>query len=74
MDLQEYINAKKSSVREIAAKTQQGTAYVEAVLEGKLKPSKSAALEIEKATDGQVKAEDLRNFKYQRDGNGRRFS
>jgi hypothetical protein len=59
MDLRRYLFEKKISIVDFSKTIECDRAYLSKIVNGKLKPSKRLAKDIEKATNGDVKAEEL---------------
>jgi len=57
--LKEYLFYKEMSVTKFADKIGASRNYISQITLGKIKPSKFLARDIERMTDGEVKAEDL---------------
>lgn len=59
MDLREFLFRKKMHLTELAIKVNYSRQHLSGVMHGKIKPGKKLIEAIEKATNGEVKAEDL---------------
>jgi DNA-binding transcriptional regulator YdaS (Cro superfamily) len=57
--LKEYLFYKQKSVTDFAKEMMVSRSYMNRVVLGKVKPSRLLAKEIERMTNGEVKAEDL---------------
>lgn len=59
MTLRDYLYYNKISVKEFSESLDYSRTHMSAIIHGRLKPSKRLAKAIEKATNGEVKAEEL---------------
>jgi transcriptional regulator with XRE-family HTH domain len=59
MNLKDYIFLNRMSVNEFAKKIKCSCSYFSLLLNGHIKPRKRLAQDIEEATEGKVKAEEL---------------
>ena len=59
MDLREYLFRKKLSVTKFSEMIDSNRAYLSLVIHGRTKPGKRLAKDIERATNGEVTAEEL---------------
>lgn len=57
--LKEYLFYKQKSVTDFAQEVTVSRSHMNKIVLGKIKPSRFLAKEIERATDGEVKAEEL---------------
>lgn len=63
MDLREFLFRKRMTVTEFSKQLDCNRSYLSDIMHGSKKPGKRLAKEIERLTDGQVKAEDLSNIR-----------
>lgn len=68
MDLREYLFRKKMSVAQFGRNINYAPGYISRIIHNKKKPGKKLAKIIEKATDGEVKADELIR-KYEQENN-----
>lgn len=61
MDLREYLFRKKIGIQQFADELEYSRTHLSLIVHGKSKPSVRLAKAIEKATNGEVKAEELLN-------------
>lgn len=59
MELREYLFRKRKSVTEFAKEIDYERTHISAIMSGRKKPGKKVARAIEKATNGEVTAEEL---------------
>lgn len=59
MNLEQYLFYKKLSVQEFALKSDLSRSYLSSIISGRVNPSKKTCRTIERATDGEVKAENV---------------
>ena len=59
MNLREYLFLKRMSVTEFSKMVDHSRNYISQIINGKHVPSKKLARAIERATDGEVKADEL---------------
>ncbi len=59
MNLREYLFIKRMTVTEISKMLECNRPYMSAIVNGRLKPSKRLAKDIERVTNGEVKAEEI---------------
>jgi len=63
MDLREYLFVNRLTVKEFSEKLDYSRTHLSGVIHGKLSPSRKLARAIEKATSGQVTAEEMMRSK-----------
>jgi plasmid maintenance system antidote protein VapI len=63
VNLRDYLYHNRISVTEFAKNIDYSRGHLTSIINGKLRPSKKLARQIEKATNGEVKAEELLNEK-----------
>lgn len=61
MNLRDYLHFNRITVTEFAKTVDYSRGHLASIVNGKLKPSKKLARQIEKATNGQVTIEELLN-------------
>lgn len=59
MNLREYLFVKRMTIQEFSENVEYSRVHISSIVNGKLKPSRKLARQIERATNGEVKAEDL---------------
>lgn len=59
MDLKEYLYIKRTTIKDFAEYMGYSREHMSAVINGHLKPSKAMAKAIERATNGEVTAEEV---------------
>ncbi len=59
MELREYLFRQRLKISDFAKKLGYGRTYINEIVNGTKKPGKHLARQIERETEGQVKAEDL---------------
>ncbi len=59
MDLREYLFRKRMTTKEFAEKLEYSRTHLTLILNGKSRPSKRLAKDIERLTDGEVTVADL---------------
>jgi len=64
MDLRTYLFFKRKSIKSLAEEIDYSPSQLSAVVSSKRKPGRKLAKLIEKATNGEVKAEELLNAQY----------
>lgn len=58
-DLKEHLYQKRMTITEFAEKVNATRPYISSIINGRYKPGKRLAMDIERATDGLITAESL---------------